>query len=426
MEELFKNAKKRLVHALNYIKISDDAKKILSEPKEIIEVSIPIRMDSGRLEVFKGYRVHYNNARGPTKGGIRYHPDVNLDEIITLAFLMALKCSVVNIPFGGAKGGISVDVKKLSKAELERLSRGYIEAIYNFIGPDLDIPAPDVYTNEIIMGWMADEYNKIRRKLTPAIITGKPISMGGSQGRDDATAMGAYFIIKETTKHYSLNPKKTTVAVQGFGNAGYNIARLLNKDGYKIVALSDSKGGIYNKNGFDPDSIQRVKLQKGMLEGVYCRGSVCDVIEYKKITNDELLELDVDILIPAALENQITQKNAEKINAKIIVELANGPTTKDADEILNKKKVLVVPDILANAGGVTVSYFEWVQNKAGFYWTREDVYNKLESIMIQSFKDVRARSEKYNVDMRTASYILALERITSAIEAKGTEEYFRS
>ncbi|MEK6808963.1 MAG: glutamate dehydrogenase, partial [Nanoarchaeota archaeon] len=205
-----------------------------------------------------------------------------------------------------------------------------------------------------------------------------------------------------------------------------NIARLLNKDGYKIVALSDSKGGIYNKNGFEPDSIQRVKLQKGLLEGVYCRGSVCDVIEYKKITNDELLELDVDILIPAALENQITQKNAGKINAKIIVELANGPTTKDADEILNKKKVLVVPDILANAGGVTVSYFEWVQNKAGFYWTREDVYNKLESIMIQSFKDVKERSEKYNVDMRTASYILALERITSAIEAKGTEEYFRS
>jgi len=426
MGNLFENAKTRIDSALKYVRISEDAKKILSEPKEIIEVSIPIRMDSGKLEVFNGYRVHYNDARGPTKGGIRYHPEVDMDEVKTLAFLMAFKCAVVNIPFGGAKGGIKVDSKRLSKAELERLSRGYIEAIYNFIGPDLDIPAPDVYTNEIIMGWMADEYNKIRRKLTPAVITGKPISMGGSQGRDDATAMGAYFVITETARVMNLSPKKTTVAVQGFGNAGYNIARMLKNEGYKIVGLSDSKGGIYNKNGFDPDSIQRVKLQKGMLEGVYCKGSVCDVIEHDKITNEELLELDVDILIPAALENQITEKNAENIKAKIIVEVANGPTTIEADTILNKKNKIVVPDILANAGGVTVSYFEWVQNKAGFYWTREDVYKRLREIMVRSFKDVNDRKDKYKTDMRTASYILALERISSAIEAKGTEEYFRS
>ena len=426
MGSTFEDAKKRLESAFRYVKISEDTKKILSQPKETVEVSIPIRMDSGKLEVFRGYRVHYNDARGPTKGGIRYHPDVDMDEVKTLAFLMAFKCAVVNIPFGGAKGGVQVDSKKLSKAELERLSRGYIEAVYNFIGPDVDIPAPDVYTNEIIMGWMADEYNKIRRKLTPAIITGKPISMGGSQGRDDATAMGAYYVTKETVNLLKMNPKNTTVAVQGFGNAGYNIARLLNKDGYKIIALSDSKGGIHNKNGFDPDSIQKVKLEKGMLEGVYCKGSVCDVIEHKKISNEELLELDADILIPAALENQITEKNADRIKAKIIVEVANGPVNSKADEILNKKKKLVIPDILANAGGVTVSYFEWVQNKAGFYWSREDVYKRLYDIMVQSFNDVYSRKENYKVDMRTASYVLALERISAAIEAKGTEEYFRS
>ncbi len=425
MENIFENSKKRLEKAFKQIKISDDAKKILLSPKDIIEVSIPVRMDSGRIEVFKGYRVHYNDARGPTKGGIRYHPEVNMDEVINLAFLMALKCAVVDIPYGGAKGGIIVNPKKLSKTELERLSRGYIAAIYSFIGPNLDIPAPDVYTNETIMGWMADEYYKIRREITPAVITGKPISMGGSLGRDDATARGGYYIIKEIVKIKKLNPSSMKVAVQGYGNAGYNVARLLKADGFKIVALSDSKGGIYSEKGFDPESILKAKEKNGTVDGVYCKGSVCNAVQHKKITNKELLELDVDILIPAALENQITKENAAKIKADYIIEIANGPISQDADEILNKNNKFVVPDILANAGGVTVSYFEWVQNRTGYYWGIEEVYEKLEKIMTKSFKDVYERKESNKIDMRTAAFVLALERISAAIEAKGTEEYFR-
>ncbi len=407
MENIFENSKKRLEKAFKQIKISDDAKKILSAPKEIIEVSIPVRMDSGKIDVFKGYRVHYNDARGPTKGGIRYHPNVNMDEVINLAFLMAFKCAVVGIPYGGAKGGIVVEPKKLSNTELERLSRGYVQAIHKFIGPDLDIPAPDVYTNEKIMAWMADEYYKINSKITPAVITGKPLSMGGSLGRDDATGRGGYYIIHELAKIKKLIPSKTTVAVQGFGNAGYHVARLLSSDGYRIVAVSDSKGGVYSEKGIDIVSSYKIKQQKGSLEGG------------KKISNSELLELDVDVLIPAALENQITKANASRIKADYILELANGPISEDADEILNKSNKLVIPDILANAGGVTVSYFEWVQNKAGYYWSREEVNEKLRKIMAQSFNDVYGIKESKKVDMRTAGFILALERISSAIDAKG-------
>ena len=358
MPGLFENAVKQFEKATRFFKVSDDAKKTLENPKQIIEVSIPVRMDNGKLEIFKGYRVHYNDILGPTKGGIRYHPNVDMDEVKTLAFWMTFKCAVVGIPFGGAKGGVIVNPKKLSKQELERLSRGYIRGIYEFIGPDIDIPAPDVYTNETIMGWMADEYSRISRKLTPAVITGKPVSLGGSKGRDDATARGAYYIIREYAKKHNLDEKKLRVAVQGFGNAGYHIARLLHDDGYKIVALSDSKGGIYTKTGsLHPDSILKVKQEKGMIDGVYCRGTVCDDIEHEDVTNEQLLELDVDILIPAALENQITEKNADRIKAKLIVELANGPTTIEADEILFKKGVTIIPDILANAGGGSVSYF---------------------------------------------------------------------
>ena len=427
MAELFENAKKQFEKALQFVDISDDAKKILELPKEIIQVSVPVRMDDGTLQVFKGYRVHFNDVLGPTKGGIRYHPDVSLDEVESLAFWMTFKCAVVGIPFGGAKGGIIVDPKKLSKKELESLSRGFIKAIYDFIGPDLDIPAPDVYTNEMIMGWMADEYSKISRKLTPAVITGKPVSLGGSEGRDDATGRGAYYVIKSLAKKLKKDEKKLTVAIQGFGNAGYHVAKLLHDDGYNIVAVSDSKGAIYTKKGkLDPESVMKVKDEQGKLDAVYCEGTVCNTVEHEKITNEELLELDVDILIPAALENQITKKNAKNIKANIVCEIANGPTSLEADEILHKKGTIIVPDILANAGGVSVSYFEWVQNRAGFYWSREEVQEKLKKIMDDAFNQVYGVYTKEKTDMRTAAYVVASKRIIEAIENKGTSEYFQN
>ena len=424
---LFEDAKKQLDNALKHVQISGDAKEILKSPKEIIEVSIPVRRDGGKLEVFQGYRVHFNDALGPTKGGIRYHPNVSLDEIKALAFWMTFKCAAVGLPYGGGKGGVIVDPKKLSKHELEHLSRGYISAIYDFIGPDKDVPAPDVYTNDMIMGWMSDEYDKIARKKCPAVITGKPISMGGSLGRDTATAMGAYYVIKKLIGKLKLDKKNLKVAIQGFGNAGFNIAKLLNSDGFKIVGLSDSKGAIFCKEGsFDPDSVMRVKEEKGSVDGVYFKGSVCDEVGHDHLSNDELLESEVDILIPSALEGQITKKNAYKIKAKIVVELANGPTTPEADKILNKKGVIVVPDILANAGGATVSYFEWVQNKAGYYWELEEVNNKLKEKMIDAFESIYKLSQDKKIDLRTATYIHAVKRIAAAIEAKGTAEDFES
>ncbi|MDW7726042.1 MAG: Glu/Leu/Phe/Val dehydrogenase [Candidatus Methanoperedens sp.] len=433
----FENAQSQLEKALGFVKISDDAKKVLRKPNEIIEVSIPVRMDSGDLEVFTGFRVHYNDYRGPCKGGIRYHPDVSLDEVKALSLWMTFKCAVVNIPFGGSKGGVVVNPKELSNQELEKLSRAYIDSIYNFIGPDTDIPAPDVYTNEIIMGWMADEYNKISRRLTPAVITGKPLSMGGSQGREAATGRGGFFVLNEAARILKLHPEDTTVALQGFGNVGYNIARFLHGAGYKVVAVSDSKGGIYHTHGIDPDVTMDTKKKDGKMGECICSGSIsacrkaehvtcakCNCGEIEQLTSEELLELDVDILVPAALENQITKENADNIKAKLVVEMANGPTTGEADEILNEKGIFVIPDILANAGGVTVSYFEWVQNRAGFYWSQDEVNEKLETIMQREFKNVHDIKEKEKVDMRTAAYILALGRISEAVAAKGTREYF--
>lgn len=425
---LFESAKEQFHKALEHLSMSEDAKNVLEKPVRVLEASIPVRMDNGSLKVFTGYRVHYNDTLGPTKGGIRYHPDVSLDEVKSLAFWMTFKTAVVGIPFGGGKGGVIVNPKKLSKHELERLSRGYVQAFYDFIGPDIDIPAPDVYTNEMIMGWMADEYGKISRKLTPAVITGKPVSLGGSLGRDEATARGAYYCIKELVKKKNLKEKELRIAVQGFGNAGYHIARLLHDDGYKIVAVSDSKGGIITKNKdvIHPDSVLHIKQEKGMIDGVYCKGTVCDDIEHEHITNEELLELDVDILIPAALENQITEKNANNIKAKYIVEIANGPTTPEADKILHDKKIMIVPDILANAGGVTVSYFEWVQNRAGYYWSLDKVQEELKELIVKAFHDVMQIQESTKVDMRTAAYMHAANRIVKGIEARGTEEDFRS
>jgi len=421
---IFEDAIRRLDRAFQYAEIDQEAVERLKHPKQILEVSIPVRMDDGSLRVFTGFRVRHDDTRGPTKGGIRYHPDVNLAEVKALAFWMTFKCAVAGLPFGGAKGGVIVNPKELSRMELERLTRGFVEQIADFIGPETDVPAPDVYTNAMIMGWMMDEYSKIHRRRTPAVVTGKPIPLGGSLGRDDATGRGAYHCIKELEQKRGWKPEEIRVAVQGFGNAGQHVARLLQADGYRVLAVSDSRGGIYKSDGFDIPSLIHVKNESRKLAAVYCEESVCEVVEADTITNEQLLELDVDLLIPAALENQITKENADRIQAPVIVEVANGPITGDADQILNEKAKLVVPDILANAGGVTVSYFEWVQNKAGYYWTLDEVHSRLHEIMSREFNAVYDFMEQKGIDMRTAAYAIALNRIGEAIASQGTVRYF--
>ncbi len=421
---LFDDAMRRLNTAMKYTDLDDEVALRVGTPKSCLEVSVPVRRDDGSLDFFRGYRVRHDDTRGPTKGGLRYHPSVSLDEVKSLAFWMTFKCAVVGIPYGGAKGGISVDAKSLSPMELERLSRGFIRLVADFIGPDVDIPAPDMYTNERIMGWMMDEYSTIRRQHVPAVITGKPVSMGGSVGRSDATGRGAYYCIRELAKKHDLDPASTTVAIQGFGNAGQHVARLLHKDGYRIVAISDSQGAIYRPEGFDIPSLIRTKEETRHVQAVYCDGALCTSIDADTLTNEELLELDVDILVPAALENQITEENAERIKAKYIVEVANGPITSAADEILNANEIEVVPDILANAGGVTVSYFEWLQNRSGEYWELQTVHKKLQTIMSREFKRIYDLHLEIKTDMRTAAYVHAIKRIGETMEAKGTCSYF--
>ncbi|WP_339908482.1 Glu/Leu/Phe/Val dehydrogenase [Symmachiella dynata] len=438
-DNIFSDAIRRLDGAATFAEIDGEALEKLSHPKSILQVSIPVRMDDGSLRVFQGYRVRYDDTRGPTKGGIRFHPHVNLSEVKALAFWMTCKCAVVGIPFGGGKGGVIVDPKKLSRMELERLSRGFIEQVADFIGPETDIPAPDVYTNAMIMGWMMDEYSKICRQRTPAVITGKPIPLGGSLGRDDATGRGAYYCIKELEKLKDWQPANVHVAVQGFGNAGQHVARLLHADGYRIVAISDSRGGIFRAEGLDVPRAIQLKNQGRAVGAVYSGRSVCecpvcgdDDCNCSRdeagtgdvITNAQLLELDVDVLIPAALENQITADNAGRTKAPVVVEVANGPTTSGADEILAKLDTLVVPDILANAGGVTVSYFEWAQNRAGYYWTQDEVQDRLKQIMAREFNAIYELMTNHGINMRTAAYVQALNRIGEAIESQGTSRYF--
>ncbi len=396
----------------------------LSHPKEIIMVNLPIRMDDGSQQYFSGYRCRYNSTLGPTKGGVRFHPNVNEDEIIALSLWMTIKCAVVDLPFGGAKGGITVNPKELSPMELERLSRAYIRVLADFIGPHRDIPAPDIYTNSRIMGWMMAEYDSIKRTHAPDVITGKPIELGGSLGRDDATGRGAYLCTLELIHKMGWNLTDMSIAVQGFGNGGYHVARLLQQAGCKIVAISDSQGGIYSEAGFDVESLWQCKQQSKRMKGVYCKGSVCEIVEYKTISNDELLILDVDILIPAALEGVITKHNADNIKAKAIIEIANGPILSEVDDIIHNKGIKVVPDVLANAGGVTVSYFEWVQNRSGQSWTLEDVQQKLKEKMITSFSAVWDLAEDEGRTLREAAYVKALRKISNAVEAHGTRDYF--
>lgn len=410
--------------SMDRLKLTKGERKLLGTPQKILNHEVSFTLDDGTIMKVPGYRVQFSNARGPYKGGIRYHPEADLEEVKALAALMAVKTAVVNIPFGGAKGGIQVDPKKLSAAELQRMSRAYMREIAGDIGPDADIPAPDVNTNPQIMAWMRDEYEKVTGRYAPAVITGKPMSFGGSVGRDKATARGGFFILEELAKLEALDLRDIRVAVQGFGNAGSEIATFLHDAGAMIVAVSDSHGGIYSTVGLDPIRISKYKSKTGSVQGQYCEGSVCDVNRLKMdetevITNEELLTCDCDILIPAALDNVITQKNAKNVKAKIVLELANGPVSPEADAILGKKGVIVVPDVLANAGGVTVSYFEWVQGRSGDQWSAEKVDRKLRQIMLTSFNEVRSEAKRKNLTLREAAFDVAIGRIVEAMRVRG-------
>ncbi|SDF64187.1 Glu/Leu/Phe/Val family dehydrogenase [Sporolituus thermophilus] len=403
-------AQQQLETAANHLKLDPRIHAILREPKRFFEVSIPVRMDDGSVRVFKGYRSQHCDAIGPTKGGIRFHPDVTPDEVKALSIWMTFKCGVIGLPYGGGKGGVVCNPQELSQDELERLSRGYIRAIAQFVGADKDIPAPDVNTNPQIMAWMVDEYNEIKGHSEPGMITGKPIIIGGSLGRGAATGRGVSIATREAAKKVGLDLKGAKVAVQGYGNVGSHAAKFLHEMGCKIVAVSDVKGGIYAENGLDLAAVDAQLKQTGSVVGT--PGTVA-------VTNKELLELPCDILVPAALENQITAENAANLKCKIVVEGANGPTTPEADKILADRGVLVVPDIFANAGGVTVSYFEWVQNLSNFYWTEEEVNERLERMMVKAFNEIWDMYQKHPVDMRTASYMVSINRIAEAIRAKG-------
>lgn len=387
--------------------------KVLLAPKRTFVVNFPVKMKDGTVKIINGYRVQYNDARGPTKGGLRFHPQVDLDEVKALALWMALKTAVVDVPYGGGKGGITINPKETSAEDLEKISREFIRQIHPFIGPTKDIPAPDVYTTPQIMAWMLDEYEKITGEHLPGLITGKPLPLGGSLGRDKATAQGGAFVLKQAAEEYDINPMTAKVAIQGFGNAGMWMAKILSAWGYRIVAVSDSKGGIYDPAGFD---VAGLIAHKESTRSVIGFGG-------RSVTNAELLELDVDVLVPAALENQITAANAANVKAKLVLELANGPVDKAGDDILFRNDVVVLPDILSNAGGVAVSYFEWVQNNYGYYWTLAEVDAKLEEKMVKSFKEIHTLVKSLGVSHREAAYILALNRIIEAEKFRGNLDW---
>jgi glutamate dehydrogenase (NAD(P)+) len=406
----FRIAKHQFEAAAGKLKLAPGMREVLSSPRRALCLSLPIKMDDGTIKVFQGFRVQHNNARGPCKGGIRYHPNVSLDEVQALASWMTWKCATVNIPFGGAKGGIICDPHKLSKNELERLTRRYAYEISDFIGPDRDIPAPDVYTDAQVMAWIMDTYSMTRGHSVPGVVTGKPVFLGGSLGRHEATARGCVFVIRHACEVKNIDCRGATAAIQGFGNAGSIAAELLHGMGTKVIAVSDSKGGILNSKGLDIPAVIAYKEKNR---------SVLGFPGAKPIASDEVLELECDVLVPAALENQITMANADRIKAKIVAEAANGPTTPGADAILHDKGVLVIPDILANAGGVTVSYFEWVQDLQELFWDTEEVNRKLEKIIGKAFADVHASARTHQVDMRTGAYIVAVDRVAKATEARG-------
>jgi len=407
----FETAKQQIDIVADLIGLNGGVREMLKHPKRELTVNFPVRMDDGTLRVYTGHRVQYNMARGPCKGGIRYHPQVTLDEVRALAAWMTWKCAVVNIPYGGAKGGVICDPKAMTKGELERLTRRYASEIAPIIGPEMDIPAPDVYTDSQTMSWIMDTYSMQKGYSVPGVVTGKPIALGGSEGRGEATGRGCAYTIREAAKDAGVRVKGGTVAVQGFGNAGSVAANLLHDEqGATIVAASDSKGGVYKADGFNPHALEEYKAK---------HGSVVGFPGTKAISNEDLLESKVDILVPAALENVLTGRNADKVQAKIVAEAANGPTLPDADTIFFQKKITVLPDILANAGGVTVSYFEWAQDIQGFFWPLEEVNQRLERVMVRSYQDVRKVATEKKVHNRTAAYVLAIQRVVDAIKTRG-------
>jgi glutamate dehydrogenase (NAD(P)+) len=396
--------------AAEYLKLDAGLRQILRTPKRVLEVSIPTKMDNGQVKVFTGYRVQHNVSRGPAKGGLRYHPGVTPDEVKALAMWMTWKCATANIPFGGGKGGVICDPKRMSKPELERMTRRYTSEILPLIGPEQDIPAPDVYTDSQTMAWMMDTYSMTKGFSSLGVVTGKPVSIGGSEGRKDATARGCQVVVEEACKVKKMSLRGAAVAIQGFGNTGSQIARLFAEKKARVVAISDSRGGVFNSRGIDPLKAMRYKERSGTVVGM--PGT-------SRISNDDLLTMKCDILIPAALENVITLNNADQIKAKIVCEAANGPTTPHADEVLARKGILLIPDILANAGGVTVSYFEWVQDLQSFFWPVSEVNTKLEGVMRQAFTDVYESMRKHRAHMRTGAYVLAVGRVADATLVRG-------
>ncbi len=408
--DAFKNAQRQLDNASRIIDVDESVLEILRHPKKIAIVSIPVRMDSGKIEVFRGYRCQYNDALGPFKGGIRFHPDVNLSEVKALSAWMTWKCSVVGIPYGGGKGGVAVDVKRLSQGELERLSRGYVRSLSDVIGPEKDIPAPDVNTDPRIMAWMMDEYSALRGYNVPGVVTGKPIEAGGTRGRKFSTSQGGVYVFEKIVEKLKMDPENIRIAIQGFGNVGYFAADILVALGYNVVAVSDSRGGIVLEDGEE-----KALDVRSVLKYKESTGSVVGYPKTRTITNEELLEMDVDVLMPAALENVITEENAGRIKARLIVEMANGPVTPGADKILEEKGVTIVPDILANAGGVIVSYFEWVQNLQNYYWSEKENISRLKAIIEDAFDEVwNKKCCTEDCSMRLAAYAIAVERVAKA------------
>ena len=416
-QTLLTRALTRLDEAATYLAVDPDVLEKLKFPRETTKMRLMIRMDDGSRKSFLSWRCRYDDTRGPTKGGIRFHPQASEDETEALAFWMTFKCAVMNLPYGGGKGAVRVDPHELSKSELERLSRSYMQAFSRIIGPDRDIPAPDVYTNSMVMGWMADEYNQISGEITPAVITGKPIALGGSLGREDATARGGYYLVRHLSRELHL-PERMRVAIQGFGNAGQHMARLLAADGHTIVAVSDTSGAIHASEGLDVAQLLALKKSGQPVTALKGAGSIELV--------DDVVAVDCDLLVPAALEDMVHAGNAASIKAKVVLELANGPLTSDADQILQSRGVVVLPDILANAGGVTVSYFEWVQNRQGFYWEVDEVHERLKRIMEREGEAVWRAASEHSTSCRTAAYVHALRRLAEAIEAHGTQPFFTS
>ncbi|MFA6393401.1 MAG: Glu/Leu/Phe/Val dehydrogenase [Patescibacteria group bacterium] len=425
MNQFLQTVEDELREAAKIISAPPALLEIFLTPKRIIEFSVPLKKDNGEVEVFLGYRVQHNDALGPFKGGIRFHPDVDLDEVKALAMLMTLKNAAMDIPYGGAKGGIKVDPRKLSFSELERLSRAFVNEVYFYIGPEKDVPAPDVNTNAQIMAWMYDEFSKIRGYSSLAAFTGKPIIIGGSKGREISTSYGGMVVLEaflNRSEEFKAKPKKEiSVAIQGFGNVGGNIAKLLYEAGYKIVAVSDVNGALYDEGGLNINEIMATQKKMGRLVSPSCYPAELGKleVEYKFMTNEELLKLPVDILIPAALENQITEKNAGEIKAKVILEMANGPTTKGADKILMDKKIAVIPDVIANSGGVIGSYYEWAQNHSGIMWKEEEVLGRLKEAMQSAYEDILRVSREYGVSPRQAAYIKSLKKIEEALRLLG-------